>query len=99
MRFIPTGTNQLKMSARLDTLYRVNDTFKEMLKMVIQKITTALVAFSLAAAFAFFPASKAEAGDALKGAIIGAGVGGLVDGKDGAKKGAVAGGLAGAILG
>lgn len=67
--------------------------------MPMRKTSTVLAACALSASVFLFPASKAEAGDALKGAVIGAGVGGLVDGKDGAKKGAVAGGLAGAILG
>ena len=67
--------------------------------MLIGKTSAILAAFAFSASICLFPATKAEAGDALKGAIIGAGVGGLVDGKKGAKKGAVAGGLAGAILG
>ena len=67
--------------------------------MIMKKTSVVLAAFALSASISLFPAGKAEAGDALKGAVIGAGVGGLVDGKDGAKKGAVAGGLAGAILG
>ncbi len=67
--------------------------------MIMNKTSGILAVFALSVSISLIPAGKAEAGDALKGAVIGAGVGGLVDGKDGAKKGAVAGGLAGAILG
>lgn len=67
--------------------------------MYLKKISSMPAVCAVALITLVLPASQAEAGDALKGAIIGAGVGGLVDGKDGAKKGAVAGGIAGAILG
>ena len=67
--------------------------------MLIKKTPAVLAACLLTASISLFPASQAEASDALKGAVIGAGVGGLVDGKDGAKKGVVVGGVAGAILG
>lgn len=67
--------------------------------MLRNRILTVFAICVLSISFGLVPVGQAQAGDALKGAIIGAGVGGLVDGKDGAKKGAVAGGLAGAILG
>ncbi len=67
--------------------------------MFIKKTSAVLAACVLSASISIIPASQAEAGGALKGAIIGAGVGSLVDGKDGAKKGVVVGGIAGAIIG
>lgn len=67
--------------------------------MFIKKTSAVLAACALSVSLSLVPASQAEAGDALKGAVIGAGVGGLVGGKDGAKKGLVAGGIAGAIIG
>lgn len=67
--------------------------------MMTKNASAVLLTLAMSAAIIVLPTEKAQAGDALKGAVIGAGVGGLMDGKDGAKKGAVAGGIAGAVIG